>query len=239
MIEVSIISPIKNEEQLIPELVGRTSEVMNENFGSDWEYILVNDASDDKSAELIIRLSNTNKNLRLFSHKRSMGQTGCFRTGFDNARGNIIVTIDGDLQLMPEDLPQFVEKIKKGYDVVNAIRENRNHPFWIKLASRIYNTLMLILFNSPVMDAASNFTAFRSKYVKNLPLRDNDHRYILPITMRRGAKKFGELIVTHHGRAKGKSKYKALPKYIKGFPEIFAAWVRIKSGFYDDNKLTK
>ena len=234
MVKFSVISPIKNEEKVIYELIERVTKTMNKNYKNNWEYILVNDASQDKSSILIKDISKKNKNIVLINHKYSKGQTGCFKTGFKHSKGEIIITIDGDLQVQPEDIPSFIEKINNGYDVVNAIRENRFHPFWIKLASRIYNTLMLLLFNSPVMDAASNFTAFRSKYVKNLPLKDNDHRYLIPITMRRGARRFGELIVEHKGREKGKSKYKAFPKYIKGFPEIFIAWVRIKFGVYDN-----
>jgi glycosyltransferase involved in cell wall biosynthesis len=233
MVKVSVISPIKNEQDVVEELIKRVTKVMKANYGSDWEFILVDDASDDGTPKILDKYSKSAGNIVVLTHRKSKGQTGCFKTGFDNAKGDIIVTIDGDLQLMPEDIPLFVDKIENGYDVVNAIRENRNHPFWIKLASRIYNTLMLMLFNSPVMDAASNFTAFKSKFVKNLPLRDNDHRYLIPITMRRGAKNFGELIVQHKGRKTGKSKYKALPKYVKGFLEIFFAWLRIKMKVYD------
>ena len=233
MVKFSVISPVKNEEKVIPELIDRVSKIMNSSYGNNWEYILVNDASEDGSGVLVKDISEKNKNIVLVNHKSTRGQTGCFKSGFKHAKGEVIVTIDGDLQLQPEDIPRFIEKIHNGYDVVNAIRENRIHPFWIKLASRIYNTLMLLLFNSPVMDAASNFTAFRSEFVKNLPLRDNDHRYMIPITMRRGARRFGELIVDHKGRKKGKSKYKAFPKYIRGFPEIFVAWVRINLGVYD------
>jgi glycosyltransferase involved in cell wall biosynthesis len=233
MVEISIISPIKNEQRVLKELINRVSRVMNSNYGDDWEFILINDASTDNSKEVIESMLKKNRNLVLFNHKKSKGQTGCFKTGFDNAKGNIIITMDGDLQLSPEDIPQFVDKINKGYDVVNAIREHRKHPFWIKVASRIYNLLMLLLFNSPVMDAASNFTAFRSKFVKKLPLRGNDHRYIIPIAMRRGARKIGEIIVEHKGRRHGKSKYKTIPKYIKGFPEMFIAFVRLHSGYYD------
>jgi len=103
----------------------------------------------------------------------------------------------------------------------------------MKFASRVYNTLMLVFFNSPVFDAASNFTSVRSNFVKDLRLRDNDHRYLIPIAQRKGAKKIGEVVVRHQIRKGGKSKYKALPKYIKGTPEIFLAWLRIRSGRYD------
>lgn len=233
MEKISVITPIKNEQSSVKELTERVIKVMNSNYGSNWEFILVNDASTDNSRAIIEKLLRKYKNLVSFNHKKSRGQTGCFKTGFDNATGDIVITMDGDLQVLPESIPRFVEKVKLGDDVVNGIRENRDHPFLIRLASRIYNVLMLIFFNSPVMDNASNFTAFRARYIKNLPLKDNDHRYIIPIMMRRGVKRFGETIIEHKRRSNGKSKYKTLPKYIKGFPEIFFAFSRIRSGRYD------
>lgn len=233
MIRISIISPIKNETQTLKELVKRVSKVMNSNYRNNWEYVMINDASDDGSKELMESLAKKNSSLIVLNHMKSHGQTGCFETGFKHARGNIIVTMDGDLQVIPEDIPMFISKIEEGYDVVNGIRENRSHTFWINLASRIYNVLMYMLFQCPVMDGASNFTAFRARYVKSIRLRDNDHRYIIPIVMWRGAKKIGEVIIKHYPRISGKSKYSSLPKYIKGFPEIFIAFIRIRSGVYD------
>jgi glycosyltransferase involved in cell wall biosynthesis len=233
MVKVSVICPIKNEKGTILTLVSRVSYVMNKNYGKQWELILVDDASKDGSTEILNKIEGTSKNLVIAHHKKSSGQTGCFKTGFEIANGDIVVTIDGDLQMPPEDIPRFVKKIDAGYDVINAIREHRKHPFWIKVASRIYNVLMLLLFDSPVLDAASNFTAFRSRYVKGLPLKNNDHRYIIPITMRRGAKRIGELIVEHKGRLTGKSKYGAIGKYLRGAPEIILAFFKIKFGNYD------
>jgi len=233
MVKVTILSPIHNEQKSLRELAARVNKVMNKTCGNSWEFLLIDDISTDKSPEILSELEGKYKNIRVITHKKQSGQTGCFKTGFENAKGDIIITIDGDLQLMPEDIPRFIEKMDRGYDLVNAIRENRKHPFWIKLASRVYNTLMLVFFNSPVLDSASNFTAVRSKFVKDLKLRGNDHRYIVPIVVRRGGKRIGEIIVEHKGRSHGKSKYKALPKYIRGFPEIIFAWVRFKAGYFD------
>lgn len=236
MVKVSVMSPIHNEEENLPELVRRVDKVMREQCGKNWEFLLVDDNSSDKSFEIMKNLSKKYKNVRIFHHENNRGQTGCFKTAFDNARGDYIITMDGDLQVFPEDIPLFIEKMNNGYEFVNAIRENRQHSFWMVLASRIYNTLMLIFFNSPFMDNASNYSAIKTKFVKNLPLTDNDHRYLAPITKLMGLKRYGEVIIRHQERKKGKSSYKALPKYIKGYPEIFVAWLRIKSGRYDIKK---
>jgi len=233
MVKVSVLSPIHNEEKAIEELVERVTSAMRKCCGNDWEYLLVDDASKDKSLEMMERIAKKNKNLKVVKRKIQGGQTGGFKSGFDKARGDIIITIDGDLEVLPEDLPLFVEKMNKGYDLVNGIRENNQHPFWMKLVSRIYNILMLIFFNNSVLDSASNFTAFKAKFVKGLKLKGNDHRYIVPIAVMRGANKIGEVVVRHKRRFSGKSKYKPLPKYIKGFPELFITWLRIKRGCYN------
>lgn len=232
MIKTTILIPIKDESKTLVELVKRINNVMNPKYKNEWELLMIDDASTDKSVEIIKQLTKKYKNVKLIEHKKSKGQTGCFQTGFNNAKGRTAITMDGDLQVMPEDIPQFLEKMDQGYDMVNGIRENRQHPFWIRLASRIYNTLMLLFFDSPVFDAASNFTAIRTDIVKGVKLRGNDHRYIIPIAMQRGARKIGEVVIASHERKSGKSKYKALPKYIQGFFEIFTAWLRLKLGLY-------
>jgi len=233
MVKVSVISPVHNEEEVIKELITRMTTVMKKFYNNSWEYILVDDLSTDKTAQIIKSISRQNKNIKYVKLKIKGGQTGGFKKGFDVAKGDIVVTIDGDLQLLPEDVPLLVDKMDKGYDLVNAIREHRQHDFGLRLASRIYNLLMLIFFNCPVLDAASNFTAFKKQYVKNLNLIKNDHRYIIPICVRRGAKNVGEVVVQHKDRKGGKSKYKTANKFVRGGPEIIAAWIRFKRGKYD------
>ncbi|MBW2974415.1 glycosyltransferase family 2 protein [Candidatus Woesearchaeota archaeon] len=233
MIKYTILSPIYNEEGAIRELIERVNKTMNAYSKGKWEYLLIDDVSTDKSCKIMEELSKKYKPLRILRHKKQKGQAGCFATGFREAKGEIIVTLDGDLQVMPEDIPLFLNKTKEGYDLVNGIRENRKHPFWIKLASRIYNIFMLVFFDSPVMDSASNFTAVKTKFIKGVRLRGNDHRYIVPIAMRNGAKKIGEIIIKHNTRNSGKSKYKALSKYIRGGPEIIFAWIRFRMGYFN------
>jgi glycosyltransferase involved in cell wall biosynthesis len=231
--KVSIVSPERNEKDCLEELVERVSAVMSAHFrAGDWEYIVVDDASTDGSDELLERLAKKNPNLRPCFHGERRGQTGCFKTGFDAAKGDYAITMDADLQLFPEDLPLFFEKIEQGFELVNAIRVGRKHPLPMKVASRLYNFLMWLFFRCPVSDAASNFTAIKTGYVKGLYLTDNDHRYIIAIVMSRGLKKIAEVGVRHNARKSGKSKYSAMPKYVRGFPEIFRAYGRIRSGRY-------
>ncbi len=233
MTKISVISPVHNEEDVIEELISRTTNVMKKHYKNDWEYIIVDDMSTDNTQKIVVSLLRGNSNLRYIRLKKRSGQTGCFKTGFNRSKGDFIITIDGDLQLLPEDIPLFVEKMNSGYDIVNGIREHRRHKLTLRLASRIFNLSMLFFFNCPVLDAASNFTGFKAGLVKNLNLVDNDHRYIIPIALRRGAKQIGEVVVRHRDRKSGKTKYRTYTKFIKGGPEIIMAWWRVRSGKYD------
>ncbi len=233
-IKISLVLPSYNEEKNLTELTRRIHKVMNKNLGKEWEMIVINDNSSDNTLELLKKLSKKYNHLRFTTHYKTRGQTGGFETGFKLAKGEYVLTMDGDLQLLPEDIPLFINKINQGYELVNAIREKRKHSIPLQLISRIYNLLSLIFFKNPVHDAASNFTAIKTKYVKNVKLYDNDHRYIIFIAQRRGLKKITEVEVTHKERTEGESKYKLITKILEGFPEIVAAWFRIKTGRYDE-----
>ena len=232
---ISLVIPLRNEQKSVEELFMRARASLNQRYKDRWEILMIDDASTDDTFKIITRLSKEYPEIKPFNHKEKKGQAGGFYTGFNHAEGEYCITMDGDLQVMPEDLHLFTEKIEEGYDLVNGIRTARNHPFWIKVASRLYNIAMLFLFNCPVLDAASNFTAVRTIYVNRIRFQKNDHRYVIPIAMARGAKTIAEVAIRHYARVSGKSKYNALPKYFKGPFEIVIFWLKFKMGKYHKN----
>lgn len=197
-----------------------------------WEALAVDDCSTDDSLAVLRREAARLPNLRVLAHDVNKGQTGAFETGFAHARAPIVVTMDADLQVLPEDVPRLLDAMARGYDVVNAIRMKRQHEPLIRVSSRFYNLLMRLFFRSPVTDAASNFTAFRTEHVQGVHLVENDHRYIIPIAQRRGARRVTEVPVRHEARRHGRSKY-GLSKALTGTPELLRAWRRLQAGFYD------
>jgi len=232
LIELSVIAPVHNEEENLRELIGRTSSTLQDYFsGNGWEFILVDDKSTDRSSAIMKELSLSNKNIIIYTHNKNKGQTGGFETGFKYSQGRTVITMDADLQVYPEDIPALYDKIKNGYELVNAIRAKRQDSSGIVFASKIYNLFMKFFFQCPVSDAASNFTAIDSTFLKDLKLQGNDHRYIIPILQSRGLKKITEVKVRHCERKRGKSKY-SLFKTVTGFPELVFAWIRIKRGRY-------
>lgn len=237
-LNLSVVFPVHNEEDNLEELVIRCSQVLKDYYQisdlenqREFELILVDDGSNDRSLEVLKRLAVRHSFVKLLHHETSRGQTGAFKSGFDTATGKIIITMDADLEVLPEDMPLFLDKMKEGYEMVNGIRVSRKHEKLITLQSKIYNILMRILFFSTLKDNASNYTAFLSQYAKNLPLINNDHRYLYPIFKSRGLKKCAEVKVRHQLRKKGTSKYSRFKAIKSGF-EIIPAYIRIKNGYY-------
>lgn len=239
--QASIIFPVHNEEGSLDELITRANEALEAYFGieniqnqSAFEFVFIDDASTDGSFKILKSASEQHPHIRVLHHDSSRGQTGAFKSGFDVARGEVAVTMDADLEVLPEDIPLLLRKMDEGYEIVNAIRRERKHAWVTKLQSRIYNMLMWLFFQSPFHDNASNFTAVRSSLIKNLPLTDNDHRYLFPILRTRGLTKWAEVEVRHELRKSGVSKYSRF-KSVKSAFEMIPAWLRIRSGRYKLN----
>jgi glycosyltransferase involved in cell wall biosynthesis len=232
-VKYSVVFPIHNEAENIPELVARLRATMDAYAGpNDWEALMVDDHSSDDTLAVLCAEAARCPNIRVLVHKTNRGQTGGFATGFRNARGDVVVTMDADLQVLPEDVPRLLDKMAQRYDLVNAVRMKRQHEPLIRLSSRFYNLLMRLFFQCSVIDAASNFTAIRTEYVRGVRLVENDHRYIIPIVERRGGRRIAEVAVRHEARKHGKSKY-GISKAFSGTPELLRAWRRLRTGFYD------
>ena len=238
--KVSVVTPIHNESSNIPELVKRITATMEAwrtaAPGREWEHLACDDHSTDNSLELLRTLAQQNPRIRPVQNPRRSGQTGGFETGIRHAAGDVIVTMDADLQNLPEEIPALVKPIEEGrLDLVNAIRLRRQHGSSLIAISKLGNVLIRLLMVCPVSDAASNYTALKASFAKGVRLVENDHRYLIPILVRRGMdpKRIGEIGTRHEGRKHGASKYSAFRKALTGFPELLRCKKRIKAGFYD------
>ena len=216
-IELSIIIPVYNEEQSLKELFLKIGEVLN-TLNKSHEIIFVDDGSTDNTFAVLKELSERNGKLKAIRFRRNFGKSAALTAGFKYAKGDFIITIDGDLQDDPEEIPNFLEKIKDGYDLVVGWKAERKDPIGKKIISRFFNGLTGWLTNVKVHDSNCCFKIFRNYVVKNIRLHGELHRYIPALAHWQGYK-IAEIKVKHRLRKYGKSKY-GFSRLFKGFLDL-------------------
>jgi glycosyltransferase involved in cell wall biosynthesis len=203
---LSVVIPIYNEEESIPHLVERLSVALAEVPGG-YEIIAVDDGSRDRSFAMLRDYAAHDPALRVVRFRRNFGQTAAFAAGFDRARGEVVVTIDADLQNDPADIPRLLAKIDEGYDVVSGWRERREDRFLDRrLPSIIANRLISWSTGVHLHDYGCSLKAYRAEVVRDINLYGELHRFIPAIASWQGVA-VAELPVNHAARQYGKSKY--------------------------------
>ena len=203
---LTIVIPIHDEELNISELYKRLTSVL-EAWGQPYEIIAVDDGSHDGSFGLLRTLASGDQRLRVVRLRRSFGQTAAFSAAFARARGDIVVTIDGDLQNDPADIPRLLEKLNEGYDVVSGWRKNRQDAYWSRtFPSRLANGLISWSTGVPLHDYGCSLKAYRTEVLQNIQLYGELHRFIPAIASWQGVA-VAEMPVNHSPRTAGRSKY--------------------------------
>lgn len=203
----SIVLPVYNEEDSILPLVEAIARAMEGPMRDAYEIIFVDDGSTDRSAELIRGLSELRPEIRLVRFRKNFGQSAAIAAGFDHARGEIVITMDADLQNDPADIPRMLTVLAQGYDVVCGWRKDRqDRAFSRKVPSKIANWLICRMTGVTVHDYGCTLKVFRKDVIRKLPLYGGLHRFIPALTADYGAR-ITEMVVTHHPRGFGESKY--------------------------------
>ena len=206
MPELSVVIPIHDEERAILRLYDRLTAVL-ERVQRSYEVVFVDDASTDDSFKLLSTLVETDSRLKVIRLRRNFGQTAALAAGFDEAKGQIIVAMDGDLQHEPEDLPALLEKIDAGYDIASGWRKQRNdHALMRKLPSRVANWVMSKVSGLPLHDFGTTFKAYRAEVIKDVNLYGELHRFIPALASFYGAR-VAEVPISNPARVGGKSHY--------------------------------
>ena len=205
--KISIIVPVYNEEENIPILFDEIVKTM-EKFEPNFELIFVNDGSRDQSLEIIKELREKDKRIKYIDFRKNFGQTAALAAGFDFAEGEIMITMDGDLQNDPSDIPALVKELKeKNLDLVNGWRYKRKDPFISrKLPSMLANKLISWITGVKLHDYGCTLKAYRKEIAKDLKLYGEQHRFIPALAYIEGGR-IGEMKVNHRERKFGKSKY--------------------------------
>lgn len=204
---VSVVLPVFNEARTLPELMQRLAEVarsLEPRYG--FEFVLVDDGSTDRTLEAAERLAAADSRVRLVALRRNYGQTAALQVGFEHARGAVIISMDADLQHFPEDIPQFLDKIEDGYDVVCGWRADRQEGRRRRWPSAAANWLLRRLTGLTIHDIGTTFRAYRSDVVHDLRLLGEHHRFIPVLATNVGAR-LAEVKIQNIGRPVGASNY--------------------------------
>jgi glycosyltransferase involved in cell wall biosynthesis len=205
-LDISIVVPVYNEEENLEDLIRKISGTM-EGYTESYEVVLVDDGSTDGSFAIMKRMAGDYPHLRVIRFGINYGQTAAIAAGFFYARGRIVVTMDADLQNDPSDVPHLVEKIHEDWDVASGWRKNRFDAFWTrKLPSMAANWLISRITGLQLHDYGCTLKAYRSEIIKHIELYGEMHRFI-PALARWAGARVTEVVVKHHPRKKGVSKY--------------------------------
>jgi glycosyltransferase involved in cell wall biosynthesis len=204
--KISIVIPIFNEVDSLSELINRTANILQENY-LDYEIICVDDGSEDGSTDLLRKLARSRTDLKAVILRRNYGQTPAMSAGFNYAQGQIIVTLDGDLQNDPNDIPRLLSKLNEGYDLVSGWRKNRQDDRVTRLIpSQIANWTIGKVTGVKLHDYGCSLKAYRAELIADLNLYGELHRFLPALAYIEGAK-ITEIPVNHYARIHGKSKY--------------------------------
>ncbi|MEK7448759.1 MAG: glycosyltransferase family 2 protein [Planctomycetota bacterium] len=205
-IDISVIIPCFNEEDNIEELHQRLTAVMK-TLGKEYEMIFVDDGSIDDTFNRLKRLYQSDGSVKVISFTDNFGQTAALAAGFELNRGEIVVTLDADLQVVPEDIPVLVKKINEGYDMVNGWRKKRMDSLFLRrLPSLIANKIITWISGIKLKDFGSPLKAYRRSVIKNIELYRGAHRFI-PVLAGRLNINMAEIPVQHFLRTRGRSHY--------------------------------
>lgn len=216
---LSIVIPLLNESESLPELEAWIRRVMDENSFS-YEVLLIDDGSTDNSWEIIRQLSAANPNVRGVKFRRNYGKSAGLNEGFVQAKGDVIITMDADLQDSPGEIPELYRMITQdGFDMVSGWKKKRHDPIGKTLPSKLYNAVTSSVSGIKLHDFNCGLKAYKKEVVKNIEVYGEMHRYIPVIARWAGFKKIGEKVVEHHARKYGVSKF-GWERFVTGFLDL-------------------
>ena len=217
--DVSIVVPLLNEEESLPELCAWIDRVATENNYS-YEVILIDDGSTDNSWKTIMGLSEKNAHIKGIKFQRNYGKSAALNEGFKVVTGEVVITMDADLQDSPEEIPGLRKMVlEENYDLVSGWKKVRHDPIGKTLPSKFFNWVTKRSTGIRLHDFNCGLKAYRLKVVKNIEVYGELHRYIPVIAKWSGYKKIGEKVVMHHARKYGTSKF-GVERFIKGFLDL-------------------
>ena len=223
--DISVIIPLYNEEESIRELYNWIERVMSENKFS-YEVVFINDGSTDSSWNIIEQLSKEHQQVKGIKFRRNYGKSPALYCGFKEAQGDVVITMDADLQDSPDEIPELYRMIKEdGYDLVSGYKQKRYDPISKTLPTKLFNaTARKISGIKNLHDFNCGLKAYRRDVVKNIEVYGEMHRYIPYLAKNAGFSKIGEKVVHHQARKYGSSKFMGLNRFVNGYLDLLTLW---------------
>ena len=222
--DISVVIPLYNEEESLPELYSWIERVMNANDFT-FEVIFINDGSTDRSWEVITQLKTDSKYVKAIKFRRNYGKSPALYCGFKEAQGDVVITMDADLQDSPDEIPELYKMIKiEGYDLVSGYKQKRYDPLSKTLPTKLFNaTARKISGIKNLHDFNCGLKAYRKDVVKNIEVYGEMHRYIPYLAKNAGFDRIGEKVVHHQARKYGVSKF-GLNRFFNGYLDLITLW---------------
>ena len=222
--DISVVIPLYNEEESLPELYSWIERVMNANDFT-FEVIFINDGSTDRSWEVITQLKNDSKYVKAIKFRRNYGKSPALYCGFKEAQGDVVITMDADLQDSPDEIPGLFKMIKiDGFDLVSGYKQKRYDPLSKTLPTKLFNaTARKISGIKNLHDFNCGLKAYRKDVIKNIEVYGEMHRYIPYLAKNAGFDRIGEKVVHHQARKYGSSKF-GLNRFFNGYLDLITLW---------------
>lgn len=226
--DISVVIPLLNERESLPELTAWIDRALEE---FSYEVIFVDDGSTDGSWDLIAKMAKDGSHVRGIRFRRNYGKSAALYEGFAAARGDIVVTMDADLQDSPEEIPEMIRMIREeGYDLVSGWKQHRkDNPVTKNLPSKLYNATARRVTGIKLHDMNCGLKAYKADVVKNIEVYGEMHRYIPYLAKNAGFTKIGEKPVQHQKRKYGKSKF-GMSRFVNGFLDLMSLWFLSRFG---------
>lgn len=228
--DISVVIPLYNEEESLPELYAWIQRVMNEN-GFSYEVIFVNDGSTDRSWQVIETLAAQSENAKGIKFRRNYGKSPALFCGFEKAQGEVVITMDADLQDSPDEIPELYRMItEEGYDLVSGYKKKRYDPLSKTIPTKLFNaTARAVSGIKNLHDFNCGLKAYRKEVIKNIEVYGEMHRYIPYLAKNAGFCRIGEKVVQHQARKYGVTKF-GLNRFVNGYLDLISLWFLSKFG---------
>ena len=228
--DISVVIPLDNEAESLPELTRWIEQVMRDN-NFDYEVIFVNDGSTDNSLEVIHNLAAANPHLHAISFSRNYGKSPALNEGFRKAKGDVVITMDADLQDSPDEIPELYRMITaEGFDLVSGWKKKRYDPLSKTIPTKLFNaTARKVSGIKNLHDFNCGLKAYRRDVVKHIEVYGDMHRYIPYLAKNAGYSRIGEKVVQHQARKYGVTKF-GLDRFVNGYLDLATLWFQSRFG---------